>query len=261
MHEALADIADAGYEGVEFAPFTLAKNPHAITVQQAEKLGEEVTSHGLTTVGFHWLLAAPTGMHLTSTDPKVRKSTTEFVQHLVRLCQAMGGEVLVWGSPKQRSYDATESYESVFSRAVEVLEQVAETAGEAGVRIALEPLGVQETNFLTTAQETIRLIDEVNHPACRLHLDVKAMASEDKPIDKIIEECADYTIHFHANDPNLRGPGQGQVDFPSVAQALSNSGYEGWVSVEVFDYTPNAPTIARESIAVLRESFPSTITE
>lgn len=257
----MADIAEAGYEGVEFAPFTLASDPRAITIEDAQRLGEQVRSFGLSVVGFHWLLAAPEGMHLTTADSKTRQTTTEFANHLVRLCQAMGGEVLVWGSPNQRSYDPSESYQDVFSRAAEVLSNVADTAGKANVKIALEPLGPQETNFLTTAQETIKLIDQVNHPACRLHLDVKAMASETQPIEDVIRECAEYTIHFHANDPNLRGPGQGEVDFPSVAQALIDTGYDKWVSVEVFDYLPDAPTIARDSMAVLRESFPTSITE
>lgn len=251
----MADIAKAGYEGVEFAPFTLAEDPRTLTESKARHLGDQVRSFGLSVVGFHWLLAAPDGFHLTTPDAEVRNATTEFAIHLTRLCKAMGGEVLVWGSPKQRSVEPGQSYDDAFARAADVLRIVAESAGNVGVKIALEPLGPNETNFLTTAEETIRLIEQVDHPACRLHLDVKAMASESKPIQQVINDSSKYTIHFHANDPNLRGPGQGDVDFPLVAQALTETGYDGWVSVEVFDYTPDAPTIARQSIDVLRNSF------
>lgn len=246
---------------MEFAPFTLAENPRQITEDRAHRIGERVRQHGLSVVGLHWLLAAPDGMHWTSPDRVTRDKTTEFLIHLVNVCSALGGEVMVWGSPKQRSFDPTEEVSTILQRAADVLVRVCEAAGDAGVTIAIEPLGPRETNFLNTAAETIELIERVDHSACKLHLDVKAMASERFAIEEIIQKSKNHTAHFHANDPNLKGPGQGAVDFTSVAQALQSTGYDRWVSVEVFDYSPDAPTIARESMKALRKGFASSLEE
>ena len=250
-----ADIAASGYAGVEIAPFTLNEDPRQITEKQAQHYGKVARDAGLEVIGLHWLLVKPPGMHLTTSDDATRKKTVEFAQHLVRLCAAMGGPIMVWGSPKQRNIADGDRYEDAAGRAAVAMKQICEVAGPLGVTIAMEPLTTAETNFLTSAEETVRFIRMVDHPHCRLHLDVKAMSAEKKPIPQIIAENRGDLAHFHANDPNLRGPGFGEVKFEPIAKALRDAKYDGYVSVEVFDYTPDPQTIARKSIEYLRKTF------
>jgi sugar phosphate isomerase/epimerase len=81
------------------------------------------------------------------------------------------------------------------------------------------------------------------------------MSSEAKPLPQIIHQSRDYLAHFHANDPNRRGPGFGDVKFEPIAAALRAARYDGYVSVEVFDYSPDPQTIAVKSIEYLRKAF------
>ncbi|MBQ2822192.1 MAG: sugar phosphate isomerase/epimerase, partial [Thermoguttaceae bacterium] len=57
----------------------------------------------------------------------------------------------------------------------------------------------------------------------------------------------------HANDPNLQGPGFGELDFHPLFKALKETQFDGWVSVEVFDYTPGAEALTKKSIDYMKK--------
>ena len=244
--------AECGYSGVEIAPFTLAPLATDLPPQVRGEIRRTIARAGLDCVGLHWLLAKTEGFHVAHPDAAVRGRTIDYLGELARLCHDLGGRVLVFGSPKQRSLlpgvaleQAADYIHEVFSRLVPVLEAT-------DTVVALEPLSPVETDVLTTAAETCRLIERIGSPHVRLHLDVKAMASEATPIPEIIVASARYLEHFHANDVNLQGPGFGAVDFAPIFGALDEVRYAGWVSVEVFDYAPGPERLARESIAYMR---------
>ena len=244
-----------GYDGIEIAPFTLAEDPSRLDEVRATEIGRTARRAGLEVVGLHWLLVQPEGLHITTADIDVRRRTARFLSHLATLCATMGGTVMVLGSPKQRDVEAGMAHATALAHAADVCREVCEAAAPQGVTLAIEPLNPEETNFLQSAAEAQRLIAAVDHPACRLHLDVKAMCSEPAPIPQIIAEHKRDLAHVHANDVNLRGPGFGDVDFAPIATALRDAGYDGYVSVEVFDYRPDPETIATESLRYLREIF------
>ena len=98
-----AHIAESGYHGIEIAPFTLKKDPRTISESESTDFGKRASAAGLEVVGLHWLLVKPAWLHLTTDDPLLQKDTIAFGRHLARTCAAMGGSIMVWGSPKQRN--------------------------------------------------------------------------------------------------------------------------------------------------------------
>jgi sugar phosphate isomerase/epimerase len=244
--------AECGYTGIEIAPFTLGNDPQNLSAAERADLRRTIAQAGLDCIGLHWLLAKTEGFHVTDPDKAVRSRTVAYLTELARLCHDLGGRILVFGSPQQRSLlpgvspeQAEEFLEEVFGSLVPVLE-------ETDTVLALEPLAPIETDVMTTAAETCRLIEAIGSPHVKLHLDVKAMASEDLTIPEIIHASAAYLEHFHANDVNLQGPGFGAIEFEPIFQALQEIAYSGWVSVEVFDYTPGVERLTQESIAYMQ---------
>jgi sugar phosphate isomerase/epimerase len=166
----------------------------------------------------------------------------------------LGGAILVLGSPQQRNLLRGVTKPQGMQYAADVITMATPTFEECGVTLAIEPLGPHEGDFLLTATEGRELIDLVGSPQVRLHLDCKAMSSESQPIPEIIQANRDLMVHFHANDPNRQGPGMGQLDFVPIFRALKAIDWQGWVSVEVFDYAPGIERLVRESIANMHKA-------
>lgn len=241
-----------GYTGIEIAPFTIAPYATDISPARRSEIHRQATDAGLKVIGLHWLLAKTEGFYLTTPDPAVRKRTGEYLGHLARLCRDLGGSLMVLGSPQQRNLLPGVSKLDAMRYAADCIRTALPTLEETGVVLAVEPLGPSEGDFLLTAAEGVELIRLVDSPHCRLHLDVKAMSSEGTTIPELIRRHRNHLHHFHANDPNRQGPGFGEVDFVPIFQALHEINYGGWVSVEVFDYSPGVERLARQSIDYMR---------
>jgi sugar phosphate isomerase/epimerase len=249
-------VADAGYDGIEVAPFTLADDITTLSAHARRVHADTARRAGLDVVGLHWLLVAPKGLSLTDADAAVRQRTSAYLKELVMFCSDLGGRVLVLGSPAQRhlplDVPPAEAPRTAEDRLIACLEPALQTALEHGITLCLEPLPAPEADFILTLQSAVDILNRLQHPALRTIFDVKSACSEGKPLPELIEAYAADIAHVHANDANRRGPGFGSTDYVPVFSALDSIGYNGYVSVEVFDYTPDPITIARESLAYMR---------
>lgn len=245
-------VGDLGYEGVEVAPFTLARWITDVTPQQRADLRLQADDAGVAILGLHWLLAKTEGLYLTSPEPSVRQRTAAYLVSLARACHDLGGTLMVFGSPRQRSLLPGVTEDQAYEWAAETFRAAMPGIADCGVTLCMEPLAPTETDFVNTCADALRLGDMVNHRHFVLHLDVKAMSSEAEPVPALVRRYGGQAGHFHANDVNLKGPGMGDVDFVPIFSALLESGYGGWVSVEAFDYTPDPETIARVSLEYMQ---------
>jgi sugar phosphate isomerase/epimerase len=253
-HERTVDfVAEVGYTGIEVAPFTLGQTPTQLSATARKQFRETTQSAGLEVLGLHWLLAKTDGFHLNSPDASVRKRTLDYLIDLANLTADLGGNLMVLGSPQQRNIVDPVTAQEATDYTVATLRELDPTLERNGVVLAVEPLGPEETNFIQTAAEGQAICEQVGSANVRLHLDVKAMSTESQSIDSIIRQQAGNFAHFHANDPNRQGPGTGEVDFLPIFHQLKESGYSGWVSVEVFDFSAGPEAIAKGSLEYMRQ--------
>ena len=253
--EIVTYVANVGYEGIEIAPFTFAEDVNEISATKRAEILSLSKQNNLEIIGLHWLLASPKGLSISSPNKNIREKTIAYLRDLLNFCADLNGKLMIFGSPKQRDIFPSSTYEDTYNYVRDGFLKILPLAEEKNVTIALEPLTKKETNFINTAEDALKMIKEINHSNFKLHLDVKAMSGEEKPIPEIIESAKDYLVHFHANDPNLLGPGFGEVDYQPIKESLKKIDYNGYLSVEVFDFSPGPKTIAKKSIEYLKKIF------
>jgi sugar phosphate isomerase/epimerase len=247
--------AQLGYAGLEIAPFTLSSAPEMISSTQASRIRATVEAAGLVVTGLHWLLVKPEGLSLTDPDATVRSRTIEVMTRLTTLCAELGGAVLVHGSPKQRQIAPGETHAAALARLQHGLERVAVVAANAGVVYCIEPLSRQETAVVNTVAEAAELVRAIDHPALRTMIDCSAAGlTEAESIPALIDRWLPTGLiaHVQVNDPNRRGPGQGELKFADILAALKRQQYAGTLAVEPFDYVPDGPGVAAFSAGYLR---------
>ena len=252
-------VKDLGYDGLEIAPFTLAPRITDLPAWRLKEIRETIRDSGLETIGLHWLLAKTEGLYLTSPDSSVRAHTAAYLIALAEATAALGGTLMVLGSPKQRSLLPGVTIHEAYDHAVQVLKAAMPAIGAAGVQLCLEPLAPSETDFLNSIAEARSVIERVDHASLVLHLDVKAMTADTGgSVTELIARYGGEAGHFHAQDPgNLRGPGMGELDFGPIMRALTASGYDRWVSVEPFDYSAGPEATAQQSSECLTHALAS----
>lgn len=247
--------ASLGYTGLEVAPFTLADDPGSLDDAAARRIRATAQAHGLVISSLHWLLVKPAGLSLVSPDAALRQRTLALLQRLIGFAAACGAQVLVHGSPAQRSPGAGQTVADAQARLEDALGALAPHAAAAGVIYCLEPLSPVETPVVNTVAQAAAIVDRIGSPAVRTMLDVSAASqAESEPVHEVLARflASGHIAHVQLNDRNRRGPGQGDTDQTPVLRVLRDAAYTGWMAVEPFDYVPDGPGCAALSAAHVR---------
>jgi sugar phosphate isomerase/epimerase len=247
-----------GYQGIEIMPGTLSEDPVAIAPARRAEIRRVIGDHGLHFVGLHNILTVPAGLHATTSDAAVRQRTWQFVRRLIDLSSDLGpNSVLVFGSGKQREMAAGASKAETLARFGDELGSLAGHARERSVTILIEPLAPRLCNFINNLEEAAEVVRRVDSPAVQTMFDVHNTAGETLSTPDLIDRYIRMIRHVHLNEMDGRRPGTGTYNYTVLLRSLERQQYEGWLSLEVFDFKPSGDAVAAEALKFLRSAMPS----
>ena len=239
LEEVFEYAAEIGYDGVEIAPFTIAPSVDEISDGRRREIREAAATSGIEIIGLHWLLVSPEGLYVNHPDDAIRARTRDYFRSLIHFCGDLEGDVMIIGSPQQRTVQEAWDFGESWKRACDIFADGAALAAERGVTLCIEALSKDQTNFVDSAAEACRMVAEIDHPHFRTMVDVCSGSTDVVPVADQLRAAGDHLFHVHINDANKRGPGFGTTDFVSVFDALNELNYGRYVSIEVFDFSPD----------------------
>lgn len=235
-----------GYTGIEIDPSNLSDDPASLTAAARADVRKAMSDAGIAYCGLHSFLKAPKGLHLTTPDAAVRGRSWEYFARLIDVAADLGSNpVMVLGSSRQRQAIDGATPADAAKRLAEGLSDVAPRATQRGVTILMEPLAPHLCNVVNSMREAVAVVESVNSPAVQSMFDTHNTTAETDPLPDVIRRYSRRIRHVHLNELDGRYPGAGNFDFGAVLATLRHLGYQGWLSVEVFDFKPSGETVAR----------------
>lgn len=240
-------IKEMGYDAVEIP----VEYPEMI---DGKKVKEALTQNGLKAVVCGAF--GPT-RDFTHDDPAFHQTCLDYISQCFELCNTWEAEFLagpMYSAVGKARMCSPEQRNTEWERAVTNLHKVCQMAASHGLKIALEPLNRFESDMVNTVEDVVKLIQDINHPAANIMVDVFHMNIEEADMEKAVTLAGDNLIHVQVAD-NYRGtPGTGQTRWDALIRGLQAVDYQRVVSIESF--TPEIKELAG-AVCVWRHLAPS----
>ena len=119
-----------------------------------------------------------------------------------------------------------------------------------GVPILIEP---EPELLIERFDQYLEFVERIDSPMVGLNFDVgHAYCVSEDPQDWVAK-MQSHTRHYHFEDIAATRvhqhlvPGRGAIDFPATLAAIAKTGYDGWLTVELYPYLDDPDAAAREA--------------
>jgi len=253
LAECFRRAREAGFEAIEIrlgGELTPSTPP-----EEARRIGETAGKSGLAVAAI-WPSAFLAKTPLNSPDADVRSRGVEVIRNTIELATHLDcGAILLVPGRVSWNKEAQLGYEVTWERSAAELRKVLPVAERAKVALCVENVW---NKFLLSPLEMRAYVDQFRSPWLQAFFDVGNVVQFGFPQDWILT-LGDRIRRVHLKDYKQSGRTgefvpltEGDVDWPSVMQALVKAGYRGYLSPEVGHDPKDPDQLAKISCAVDR---------
>jgi fructoselysine 3-epimerase len=251
LEETISRVAGHGYPGIEI----WGGRPHAYyrdmdeeaisSVKRAlEKYSLEISGFIPAQFGYPTSLCSPV--------PSIRKDSVEYIKSSIDTSFRLGCKKVSL-CPGRTLFG--QGYTKGMQDLVASLDQLVDYSLKRDVLLLLEPAHMYESDLIMTVEDGVRLIKEQKYPNMGIALDTGHCHVNKESLTDclLIMKLNNIPFHIHLDDNNglsdqHKIPGEGIINFIPFLQVLNNSGYDGFLTVELgFDYTVDPDAAAYKS--------------
>jgi sugar phosphate isomerase/epimerase len=255
--EAARRLARIGYAGLEI----MADVPHAwpafLLEEQKQAIRDALQQNGLAISNINAFM-----MHAVN-DPRqcywypswiepdrhYRRIRVEHTKRALTLARELGALCITTepGGP----VEGGSTWQQALHEFIEELKPVAEHAEKEGVLLLVEP---EPGLLIERAEQFEELMRHIDSPAVGLNFDIGHMYCVGDDPATTVPRLARYTRHYHLEDiaptrvHHHLIPGEGAIDFASTLAAIRKTGYQGWVTIELYPYVDDPDVAARTAL-------------
>ena len=255
--ETVEILADIGYDGVEL--LLGASHLHPADTDQADVAAVEnvLDDTGLEISNCNAFMMTAEGFQHPSyveTDPQYRQQRIDYTHESLRLADAIGADSISIqpGGP----VPADRSYEWAMETFRESMRSIVQIAEPLDVDVLIEP---EPDLLIETADQYLDIADRVDSEAVGCNFDAGHLFCVGEDPAEAVGRVVDQTPHYHVEDiPADRTHehtqlGDGAMDIDGFLEAVAETGYDGFVTVELYPYQETAAETAREAYEYLDE--------
>lgn len=230
LDERLANLAGAGYQGVQLGPASMPIDIDA--------LRSSLVRSGLT------LMIHGRDGRLLAGDRGTRDRAVAEISAGLQEARELGavGSLIVpirvapdMLAPEPRQFGIHRDASLVELEREVLIDQlgrIAVVAERLGIPLFIEPLNRFETHLLKTLEDAAAICRVVGSPWIKVVADFFHMNIEEADVAASIDRAGDVIGFVQLADSNRYQPGAGHIDFRPGFAALKRIGYDGWFGLE-----------------------------